>query len=415
WSGDIATTTDLLNGILEKMTTLDDGAWELVFHNTDEPTHRAVFIESSDYHADNITVQLRNVTDSEQPVLIQGKWRSQVDRSTNTPFSFELALPAGTTSLSLPFPGLLDVTLVVESGNAQDKIYAGGGLWFDFSNSDSAETTMDLPQCRPLEDIDLSDLMLAGCTDLHGTAVGQSDEVGLGRTLNPNGRPVDVSPYRGLRFWAKGDGTPIRVVLETAAVTDSDHYQAIFTPDDEWRQYILPLEAFAQRGFGAAVPFTGRDVKAVIWTNASVPGGALQLSVDQVSFTNHGLVTADTLPNDSADTNARQIAVNTSASGSIRTMDLYYSLNDGESFIALPMDSAGDDIQFVATLPGQELGSDVLFYIVAEDQNGYRSQSPIDAPASLFRYRVDDRDGLLIDDFAGESLRNRQDGRAGVF
>ena len=44
-------------------------------------------------------------------------------------------------------------------------------------------------------------------------ALNNGDQAGIGRTLNPNGRSVDVSPYKALRFWAKGfsdepDGPP---------------------------------------------------------------------------------------------------------------------------------------------------------------------------------------------------------------
>lgn len=94
-----------------------------------------------------------------------------------------------------------------------------------------AQTQLTLgAQCRSLADIDPQDLLLAGCTTITTPALNSQDKLGMGRTLNPNGRSVDVSPYKALRFWAQGDGTPVAFFLETAGITDGDYYQTVITP-----------------------------------------------------------------------------------------------------------------------------------------------------------------------------------------
>ena len=414
WSTDIAQTTALLLGIFNKMQELDGGAWSLSFHNTSPPVAPQVFIVSTSYHADNVDVVLQNKADAPQPVDISGIWRSQVDRTTDNPFGYTLTLDPGETTISLPFPGLQVVTLLTANNGFRDKIFTGGGLWFDFANTETAETSLAFPQCRALEEIDTTDLMLAGCVDMAGANLTGGEQAGLGRTLNPNGRPVDVSPYRALRFWARGDGAPMRVILESAGITDGDYYQAVFTPTGEWSQYIIPLDAFGQRGFGEAKPFTGTDVKAVIWTNVDGGRPDLAFSVDQVSFTNRGLIAAESHAASTADTGAHTIAVQAENGAGVAAMTLRYSVDDGATFADLPMtgDAGG---RFSAAIPGQPLGSDILFYVEAQHSNGYASTSPLDAPASLYRYRVDDRTDLLVDDFAGENLRNRNGGTGGLF
>lgn len=415
WSTNQETTTALLLSILSTMQTLDDGAWSLVFHNTVQPVSPEVFIAGTSYNADNVAVALENVSDAAQDLRVEGIWRSQVDRNTDNRFSYDLVLDPGETTISLPFPGLQIVTLVITNNNGfRDQIFTGGGLWFDFANNDTAETSMSFPQCRALEEIDTTDLMLAGCVDMAGSNLTGGGQVGLGRTLNPNGRPVDVSPYNALRFWAKGDGVPMRIILESAGITDGDYYQAVFTPGTEWSQYIIPLDAFSQRGFGEAKAFTGTDVKAVIWSNVDGGSPNLTFSVDQLSFTNRGLIATEAYAPNTADTGAQAITVQAEDGAGVSAMTLHYSLDDGASFIELPM-STGDAARFSGAIPGQPLGSDVLFFVEAQHINGYVSTSPLDAPASLYRYRVDDRSDLLVDDFAGENLRNRNGGLGGLF
>ena len=70
---------------------------------------------------------------------------------------------------------------------------------------------------------------------------------------------------------------------------------------------------------------------------------------------------------------------------------------------------------FQGELPGQTLGSDIRYYVTATHANGYTSQSPVDAPHSFYRYRVDDRTSLLINDFGANQLKNRLGGGSGLF
>lgn len=413
WSSQLSNSQALLQAILTKMDGLDGGAWQIVYHNNEQPPAPQLIISHAHYQADSVHIRLHNFTATEQPVRLYGSWRSYLDRTHSVPFEYNLTLPAGETQLTLSFLGLLDITLYAESNGFVDKTYTGGGLWFNFKNVETAQVEMNPGQCRALETIDSTDLLLAGCIDLQSSGVVTPNSLGLGRTLNPNGRPVDVSPYRALRFWAKGDGTPVRVLLETGNITDGDYPQAVFTPDGEWRQYILRLDEFVQQGFGAPVVFTGKDVIAVVWMNAGGADGSFALSVDSVSFTNSGVLALRQQPVNSADTGPRQVAVDAASGMRTSGATLYYSLDNGRSFESSGMNA--DSQGYSGTIPGQTLGSDVLYYVETTGANGYVSRLPFDAPASLLRYRVDDRPGLLVDDFAGARLRNRLDGGAGLF
>lgn len=416
WSNDLTKTQELLTGMLTKLGQIDNGAWQLIYHNQTMPTAATLFVKQTTYHADVVQLALWNRTTETQPVRLYGAWRSQTDRNTLQPFEYTLDLPADQTDLSLVFPGLLDATIYVESNGFTDKIYQGGGLWFSVKGAQNAAPTMTLGQCRQVRDIDTQDLVLAGCAEVTTAPLGTNDQIGIGRTLNPNGRSVDVSPYKALRFWAKGDGTPVRVILETAGVTDNDYYQTVFRPDGEWRQYMLPLTQFSRNM--ARTALAGTDVKAVIWTNAEATGRPMTLAVDGVSFTNQELLTIVQAPQDGAATTPRALQVETSDLSSVGSILAYYSMDRGITFQSVPLTQSNSRQQnafFQGELPGAALGSDLIYYLETTYTNGYIGRTPLDAPVSYYRYRVDDRPSLLVNDFAGPALQNRLSLGNGIF
>lgn len=418
WSNNLLTSQELLQALLMRLNTFQEGAWQVAYHNESAPVEPMLFVRQARYSADTIYLDLQSLAATDQPVRIYGSWRSHLDRQTLQPFELQINAGSGESAVPLNFPGVLDATIYVESNGFTDKVYSGGGLWFKVARNSSERTTLTLGNCRPLTEIDSVDLILAGCAEAKSDATTQADEVGLGRTLNPNGRPVDISPYRALRFWARGDNAPVRILLESAGIADGDHYQATFTPDATWRQYIIPLVQFHQRGFGQTVAWTGTDVKAVVWVNAEANGRPLDLAIDQVSFTNNGLLQANALPQNISDTAPRTVQVNVADGASVSSMTLHYSVDGGRTFAAVPMNgvqAAATQQSFTGELPAQPLGSDIRYYVMATHANGYVSQSPVDAPHSFYRYRVDDRAGLLINDFGGDQLKNRLGGGSGLF
>lgn len=413
WSTDFTTSQMLLQAINERLVQIDGGAWQVHYLNQQQPVAPTVFARSVDYQADTIHLTLQNNAASSRTVRIYGSWRSHLDRTTSAPFEYLVELPSGRNRLSIGFVGLLDATIYLESSGFTDKVYAGGGLWFSLAKTDTSSVTMTIEQCRDLSGLDQRDLLVAGCASVSGGNVSSADRIGLGRTLNPNGRVVDVSRYRAVRFWARGNGSPMRLLIEMQSITDGDFYQVAFTPAAEWRQYVIPINEFSQRGFGVPQPFTGVDVKSLLWMNADSTAGAFSLAIDQISFTNSSLLRLIDKPSDNADTNDRSVVAAPMEGGAVEQVTLFYSLDDGATFSAAPLNASGG--QFGGWIPGQPLGSEVLFYLEGIDSNGYVSHSPVDAPVSLHRYRIDDRTGLLVDDFAGGRLRNRLDRLASLF
>jgi imidazolonepropionase-like amidohydrolase len=74
--------------------------------------------------------------------------------------------------------------------------------------------------------------------------------------------PMDASATPGIRFWAKGDGKPARVMIFTEAGGRIPASQN-FTPTTEWKQHTLPLSAFSADGKG---------LQAILFSASTTPG-----------------------------------------------------------------------------------------------------------------------------------------------
>lgn len=114
------------------------------------------------YAADTIYLDLKSLAEETQAVRIYGSWRSHVDRQTLQPFEFQSTALTGESSIPLSFPGVLDATIYVESNGFTDKVYTGGGLWFNVAKNTGAKAELTLSGCRTLVGIDPVDLILAG-------------------------------------------------------------------------------------------------------------------------------------------------------------------------------------------------------------------------------------------------------------
>jgi hypothetical protein len=73
----------------------------------------------------------------------------------------------------------------------------------------------------------------------------------------------DLSEYKALRFWAKGDGKKHRARIGRAAVEDFCYPEAPFVAPKEWTRVTLALSDFRQPDWGKQVAAGFKDVKMV--------------------------------------------------------------------------------------------------------------------------------------------------------
>lgn len=78
--------------------------------------------------------------------------------------------------------------------------------------------------------------------------------------LKPDGSPVDLTRFKSVGFWVKGDGSVLQVRVMKRSIADSDHFAMSFPTGPDWVYVRLPLDAFRQAGWGKPSPQVFDDV-----------------------------------------------------------------------------------------------------------------------------------------------------------
>ncbi len=104
-------------------------------------------------------------------------------------------------------------------------------------------------------------------------------------SLAPAGaEAVDISRYKGIQFYAKGDGKQYRAVFSSLAVIDFDDFSYMFTAGEDWQLVKIPFARLIQMGFGKRMEWTGKDVTSLQLTTFGAPQKSFKLLIDEVSF-----------------------------------------------------------------------------------------------------------------------------------
>jgi hypothetical protein len=99
--------------------------------------------------------------------------------------------------------------------------------------------------------------------------------------LNQSKSPQDLSGYKTLRFFAKGNGGRYAVVFDKASVTDYDHYRYEFTAPSTWTEIVVPIADMKQAGWGKKVPARFNDVTRIYFSPAEFDK-PFDISIDDV-------------------------------------------------------------------------------------------------------------------------------------
>lgn len=87
----------------------------------------------------------------------------------------------------------------------------------------------------------------------------------------------------------------------------------------------------------------------MVWVNAETTGRALELAIDQVSFTNNALIQVNTLAQSNSDSSPRLIQMSAPEGATVTGMTLI-SPDGGRTFTAVPMNDEPADLPLA--LPG---------------------------------------------------------------
>ncbi len=138
-------------------------------------------------------------------------------------------------------------------------------------------------------------LSKCGCPDTQGFAgklrgrYAQSlppwSRAELGCFLAREGKPLNLSGFNALRFWAKGDGGTYNVALGREGVKDGAQFQGTFLASPEWRRITLPLSAFHQPRWGRPMSPKWTDIQRISFSPVhGINGSDFDLTVDEIEF-----------------------------------------------------------------------------------------------------------------------------------
>ena len=420
WSNDPMTSGSLGNSILQSLAARGT----LHFLNTQQPPAPNVFIVSAKYEDGKAVLSMENTTDSGREVEFTAvTWSASVPDSESQ-VTFKRTLASGLNNIQLPLPNALSgVIYAKDSAGFVDKVYVADGSWSQFSDSQNGSLTsvrLTFSNCASADNLATVDRHVAGCAQMSG-AVGVRGWAGMSRTLDQPGQPfVNVSRYRALTFFAKGDGKSYRVSIITDSIkrlNSTDFHQFVFTPPPEGRQFVIPLAAFSQQGSDSSklIHFTGEDVTGISWSSVGDPLDSINLSIDKIGFVNSTIISdVSVLPNTSNSIGPYSVQARISDDAAVRTASLLYSEDGGRSFNRVPMVMLGTDL-YSASIPGQPLGTEVRYYVEAIDADGNIATNPVDEPYTVYRFQVSDHPYLLADDFGDANPQNTRGGNPFLF
>ncbi len=98
-----------------------------------------------------------------------------------------------------------------------------------------------------------------------------------------NSGPMDLSGYKAVRFYTKGDGKSHTVALNKASVTDYCDYTASFISPADWKQVTLSFSDFAQPTWGKQVEKKFNDATKLTFAPGT-PDADFDFKVDDVEF-----------------------------------------------------------------------------------------------------------------------------------
>jgi hypothetical protein len=87
-------------------------------------------------------------------------------------------------------------------------------------------------------------------------------------------QPANLSAKKEIRFWAKGDGKPYRLMIFAQSRGYTPLVQS-FTPGADWKEFTIPISAFSG--------IDGHDILGVLFAGGPQPG-SFALQIDDVRF-----------------------------------------------------------------------------------------------------------------------------------
>jgi peptidoglycan/xylan/chitin deacetylase (PgdA/CDA1 family) len=192
--------------------------------------------------------------DSRELTLVNADWQTQV---LVAPAAQVVAKPVVIDAQSITAAPDKPVLKLDDFESASPSF---GGSWWEGCDSNGVTKLSSMP-FTPLPGG--SPVSPGHCAGLQGHLGPQQAPwpwATLSLGLDATGKPIDLTGYRALRFYTKGDGKTHSVALNKASVSDYDDFQAAFVSPADWTQVTIPFTDFAQAPWGKQLEKKFNDV-----------------------------------------------------------------------------------------------------------------------------------------------------------
>jgi len=111
--------------------------------------------------------------------------------------------------------------------------------------------------------------------------------VGCGLSFTSDRQAIDISQFKGIKFWARGNGVNFLVRLESPIIKDYAYHGCEFFADNDWEEFIIPYDDFRQPSWKSKPVYLKEILKAVTsiqWETNSRPMEKYFLCLDNIEF-----------------------------------------------------------------------------------------------------------------------------------
>jgi len=220
--------------------------------------------------------------------------------STFTPFC--TATPSMTASPTATITMTATVTptvtpetgkkIIVDNAFNEGSLNLLGAAWFTYNDSDNGGTSKIQPAPGKSFEKCAEGSGKIPCMRGNITTVFQWGYAGMGTLLDKEGKPVDLTGCKGLRFWYKGDGNTYRVKLASVSADfingEGDNmYGADIQTAGGWEYFDWPLDNLTQEPYwGTKVDRESAlsTVKSIQWQTKGQPIEKFEFMADKIEI-----------------------------------------------------------------------------------------------------------------------------------
>jgi|GEM_PF-1378734 len=202
--------------------------------------------------------------DAKELTLVNADWKAQALASPVTPVAAKPAVIDAQTISAAPDKAVLKL----DDFESASPLY--GASWWEGCDSTGVTKLSPMPFAALPSGSPVSPGDCAGLKGHLGPQQAPWPWAVPALGLDAAGKPFDLTSYRALRFYTKGDGKTHSVALNKASVGDYCDFQATFVSPAEWTQVTIPFNGFAQASWGKQLDKKFNDVVKLTFSPGAV-------------------------------------------------------------------------------------------------------------------------------------------------